>query len=230
MKLAFISCLSIALAGCSPEPTKYTPDTPWTVELISGDIKAVLKAPFGAFEIPRAADIDYVALTAKGLSSITMQYHVESRLPYYVWRNLPDKQGDDIHTYGWITPTGHGQNFAAILKEVYFDNMRDPSKRGKEVSLSQEVGPIWNNTAVKYEDFDTTWYVIEQRSELDGIVIICRNSAFYCDLRGARATEKLGMSSISVPIADVENWRHYQELIQQKIRSAIVSVETIASD
>ncbi len=187
----------------------------------------MLNAPFGAFKIHRASDIDYVNLTAKGISSVTMEYQFESRLPYHLWKNSPDKQGDDIYTRTGVTPTGHGNNFALIMKKVYFDDFRDASKRGKEVSLPQEVGPIWNNTAVKYEDFDTTWYVIEQRSDLDGVVIVCAHSAKYCELHGARASEMVGIASIFVPIADVGNWRDYQELIQEKVRSAIVSVETI---
>ena len=229
-KLALTIYLLMLIVGCSQEkPTEYTPDTPWTVELVSGSVKAVLKAPFGAFLIQRAADVNYVTLTAKGLSSVTMQYHYESRLPYYVWKNLPDPQGDDIYTYADITPTDKGNNFAFIFKKVYFDAWTNTSKKPRDL-VAMEISSVWNNTAVQYENFNTTWYIIKNRSDLDGIVIVCRNSAFYCNLRGARATKRVGINSLSVPIADVENWRDYQELVQQKVRSAIVSVETIASD
>lgn len=136
LRHALIACLLIVLAGCNREtPTKYSWDTPWTVELVSSDVKVVLKAPFGAFNIHRESDIDYVNLTAKGISSVTMEYHFASRLPYQLWKNLPNKQGDDIYTRTGVAPIGHGKDSALIMKKVHFDVFRDASKRGKEVSL-----------------------------------------------------------------------------------------------
>ena len=229
-KLSLIFVSVTALAGCNREvPTKYTWDTPWTVEVVNRDLKVVLEAPFGAFRIQRASDIDYANLRVEGLSSITMQYHVESRLPYDVWKNMPNRTGDDIYTRADIITTDKGNNFGVIKKDVYFGEWRNTNKRPPDL-IAKEVGSVWNNTAFKYENFDTTWYVIEERSELDGTVIDCRNSAVYCSLHGARATKTVGLTSLFVPISDVENWRDYQELLQEKVRSAILSVESIASD
>ena len=85
---ALIAYLLIVLTGCNREtPTQYSWDTQWTVELVSSDVKVVLKAPFGAFDIHRESDIDYVNLIAKGISSVTMEYHFASRLPYQLWKN-----------------------------------------------------------------------------------------------------------------------------------------------
>lgn len=215
-------CLFILMAGCSPD---YTASTPWTVELESGDLKVVLKAPFGAFLIHRMADIDRYRFKVKGLSSVEMEYHYESRLPYWVWKNLPENKGKDVYSKvdtsisANISPTQRGADYAVIYKKLYFD------EKMLRVSPPVEVGPVWNGKAIKYENFNTSWYVIQERTDLDGLLITCGNSSFYCRLRGARVTERVGIDSMTVPIADVENWRSYQQLIQEKVSASIVSVE-----
>ena len=84
--LVLASCV-LVLNGCDKP---FTPETPWTMEIVSGGIRVVLKAPFGTFLIHQSEDIDRRNFKVSGASSVTTVWHYESRMPYGVWINTPE--------------------------------------------------------------------------------------------------------------------------------------------
>ena len=64
--------------------------------------------------------------------------------------------------------------------------------------MPREIGLVWNDTATKYENSYTTLYLIEERTKLDGRVIVCREGAGLCTLYGARVEEKVGIDSLHI--------------------------------
>lgn len=55
-------------------------------------------------------------------------------------------------------------------------------------------------------------------------VITCGIKHFYCSLMGARLNDYVIVDDISIPRADLENWRRYQTLVKSLVTKMIISI------
>lgn len=217
-------CAGLVVAACSSDEG-WLFDELVTVELKGPVTTYTLRAPFGAFYIRRDNDIDYANYRVSGLTSTGMYWHFESGEPWWLWlrnQDIPLDEIDDVELSANISPIFADFDVAKSAKEVYFDVHLNNTNSSTVPKLQRK---IWNNSVSEYKDFDTTYYVIDEREPFDGSVIVCMDSAVYCSLRGARVRDTLRLDDIFVYKDDVANWKEYQHKAQMWVEQAIVDVK-----
>lgn len=196
----------------------------WTVELVGKATTYELQSELGTFQIHRSNDIDYRERRVNGMKSLIMNWGYPSGEPFSLWL-LRRPTGSDFreknHLRVDLMVVAAELDTAQIAKEVYFDS-RVESTRPELVP--KEQGNVWDGIATKFRNFNTTFYLIEQREAMDGRVIVCDDSAEYCNLYGARVNETLWFNSIMIHKDEVANWKQYQHKARQLINKAIVNV------
>ena len=210
-------------------------DEAWTVRFDSKEASVLLRITNGHIMILGREDIDLKnRIINRG--SVTLEWHYPSGEPWYAWMGsqLPDKSmsplseaaepylKDAVSVSANVSELGPTRDIAAIDKKVYF--LHDLKNTGP--SRPQDVGLVWKGEARKYKSPYKEYYVILKREPNDASVIRCDGeTVFYCSLRGARLNDYVVVDNISIPRADLANWRRYQTLVKSAVSKMIISIQ-----
>lgn len=205
------------------EPLTF--ETLWTVEVTGKDLTYTLRAPFGTFLIDRSSDTDDAARRTSGLKFVAMDWHYETGEPWWAWLNNNGKELTDmseVRLSASVSTISADIDVAQSARTVHYEK---PLKSTRPELRPVLAGPVWNGTATEHKSFNTTYYLIETREPFDGSVIVCLDTAAYCDLHGAKVTDTLRLRSLMIPKDDVANWKQYQRKVQKFVEQAIVDVK-----